>query len=244
MRTLAHLGLLLGMIIETNIICGVIKKTELSTTVEGTLSTMIEKIIKKVQFIEPKVKDELNQIINANSISEIESIILNKDSILDKYGYFIFSNLFWLFNGKEILPINWMIEYIWKPLLSVWQSYNTSIEIRYDLFMDRYYLFAVSYTKTYGLKVALLLDNNNKELIIRIKNIISHIIYWNEKWMCEPVAIKDIPTFEKLITSNFDYAETEKLTQYVLDNINEIDETKYYYDKFNYVDYFNVYKKH
>lgn len=242
--SLLGLGLLLGTLVETNKIRGTMKKSDIASYTENSMVTIIEKIIKKVQFIEPKVKDELTKIINANSISEIETIILKKDSILDKYGYFIFNNLFWLFNEKEILPINWMLEYIWNPLITVWQPNATGLEIKYDLFMDRYYLFAVSYTKETGLDVALLFDCNDKELMIIIKNIISHIIYLNNGLLSGETSIERFPSFQSVINSSFDSSGIEKLTQYVLDNINEIDETKYYYDKFNYVDYFNVYKKH
>lgn len=237
--SLLGVGLLLGTLVETSKIRGSINKNEVANYIENFTTTIIDKICKKVQFIEPRVKDELIKITDSKSIDEFENIVLNKESILDKYGYYIFSNLYWLYYEKEIFPINWILEYIWQPLCSIYESGNISFEIKYDIFMNRYYLFAISYSNKSGLDVVLLLDNNNKDLIFKIKEILEKL---SGSWMLEPEYQK-APLLHNLNEKPIDNHCIESWTQYVLDNIKEIDETKYFYNKFDYQGYFNVYKK-
>lgn len=237
--SLLGVGLLLGTLIETNKIHTTIIESDITNCIENITTNIIDKITKRVEFIEPRLREQLIEITNSKSIDEFENIVLNQNSILAKNGYYIFSNLYWLYYEKEILPINWTLEYIWEPLCSIYEYGDTSFEIKYDIFMNRYYLFAISYSNESGLDVVLLLCNNNKKLIFKIKEILEKI---SNNWII-PIVDANIPILRNLKEEPLNVSKIEIWTKYILDNIKEIDEANYFYNKFNYRGYFNIYKK-
>lgn len=124
-------------------------------------------------------------------------------------------------------------------MCSIYEYGDTSFEIKYDIFMNRYYLFAISYSDESGLDVVLLLSNNNKKLIFKIKEILEKI---SNNWII-PIVDANIPILRNLKEEPLNVSKIEIWTKYILDNIKEIDEANYFYNKFNYRGYFNIYKK-
>lgn len=82
--SLLGVGLLLGTLIETNKIHTTIIESDLINCVENITKNIIDKITKRVEFIEPRVREQLIEITNCKSIGEFESVVLNQNSILAK----------------------------------------------------------------------------------------------------------------------------------------------------------------